>query len=157
MQNALTNHDRLTKVIEHAVCRGSGYAASQAASLIDSEFILIAKADLPPVKTKMMYNPVQMEEEPKAIAGSARVSGKAPSSYYWERARSFIAIAQYVEAEEAKQAKRELRGKREEAYKMLYPMAPTLWNYETADPQVKTKIDVVVNLMKQVDELKKTK
>jgi bifunctional N-acetylglucosamine-1-phosphate-uridyltransferase/glucosamine-1-phosphate-acetyltransferase GlmU-like protein len=157
LQNALTNHDRLTKVIEHAVCRGSGYAASQAASLIDSEFILIAKADLPPVKTKMMYNPVQMEEEPKAIAGSARVSGKAPSSYYWERARSFIAIAQYVEAEEAKQAERKLDDLRSTAHAKLYPYCNYDWNYSTADTLDKAQVDVVVDLMKQVDELKKTK
>lgn len=157
MKNKLTSHDRIANVIEFAVNQGSGYAASEAASTIDKEFILIPKSDLPAMGIKPVYSPVKGEVINRPVAGSACTYGNAPSRYYWERARSFMAIAQYVEAEESKQAERELAGKREEAYHMLYPSSPPLWDFQGADPEVKARIEVVVNLMNQVDELKDSK
>jgi hypothetical protein len=152
LQNALTNHDRITQVIEHAVVRGSGYAASEAASTIDKEFILIKKSDLPPVQ------PYKFSWSDTATLKARTASyHKGSPETYWNRALDFISVALHAEQEEAAQANRELEGMRKDAYAMLYPSAPPLWDYESAESQLKTKIDVVVGLMKQVDELKKTK
>lgn len=153
MQNKLTNHDRIANVIEFAVNQGSGYAASKAASTIDKEFILIAKADLPPLLPhKLPWNDTTTLKA--RTAGYCK--GSSPETY-WNRALDFISVALHAEQEEAAQANRELEGMRKDAYAMLYPSAPPLWDYESAESQLKIKINVVVNLMKQVDELKKTK
>lgn len=153
--NKLTNHDRIAAVIEHAVNRGSTYAAIEAATLIDKEFVLIKKSDLPPVvETENAFS-----GQKKVGARSAGYFHATPASRYWERANDIIAVALHAEKEQEKeaQARRELIGQRELAYSMLYPAAKPLWDYDTADLQVKTKIDVVVNLMRQVDELKDKK
>ena len=154
MKNKLTSYDRIAKVIEDAVTRGSGYAASEAANIIDKEFILIRKSDLPAVEIKSVYSPAKMEHVDRPVVGTASKHGNAPSSYYWKRAIDVLAMAQYVEQEEVKQAQRELAGKREEAWRLLNPTAPPLWDYNTANPACKAQIDVVVGLMTQVDELK---
>jgi hypothetical protein len=155
LNNKLKNHDRIANVIENAVMKGSGYAASEAASTIDKEFVLIAKADLPPVIETVNA----LTDRPRVGARTAGYFRATPSSKFWERAHDIIAVALHAEKEQDKemQAKRELISQRELAYSMLYPQAPTLWDYEAADIQVKTKIDVVVNLMRQVDELKASK
>lgn len=152
MNSKLTNHDRIAKVIEDAVVRGSGYAATEAANTIDEEFILIRKSDLPAVAPK----PQVWGNLDVPMARTAGYRGLKPT-LYWERALDFIAISLYAEQEVVKQKENELRGKREEAWKLLNPSAPTLWDYDTLNDDRRKQIDVVVNLMNQVDELKSTK
>lgn len=152
MKNKLTSYDRLAKVIEDAVVRGSGYAATTAANTIDEEFILIRKSDLPAVvPTKIPWSD---KTGPKAR--TAGYHGHKPE-VYWDRALDFIAVHFYAEQEEGKQAERVLAGKREEAYRMLFPEHPPLWDYKNIGDTTKKQIDVVVNLMNQVDELKEAK
>ncbi len=141
MKNALANHDRIASVIEDAVVRGSGYAASAAASTIDKEFILIAKSDLPTFATA------------SSITGYNRTIG---SQTYWSTVLDYIATALHAEQEEAEHTERKLAGMRKEAWKMLHPLEAS-WDYNTQTPSSKKQVDVVVNLMRQVDELKESK
>ncbi len=155
MKNALANHDRIAKVIEDAVVRGSGYAASEAASTIDKEFILIKKSDLPPITEKDSYPHNPWDKKVVKSAGSANYRGMKPE-LYWDRALDFISVALYAEQEVVKQEERELAGKREEAWKLLHPLE-AFWDYESQPPSSQKQIDVVVKLMLQVDELKEAK
>lgn len=157
MKNTLNNYDRLAKVIENAVVRGSGCAASESASVIDEEFILIRRSDLPAVEIKPIYSPARGEHINRAVARTASYHRGAAPSYYMKRALDILAIAQHAEAEEAKQEKQKLAAKRHEAWSLLNPTAPPLWDYNTATAAVKAQIDVVVNLMNQVDECKEAK
>ena len=149
LKNKLTDYDRLANVIEGAVTRGSGYAASEAANTIDKEFILIRKSDLPSVQPKTL----PWNGQTALKARTAGYNGHKPE-IYWNRALDFIAVALHAEQEEGKQAERVLAGKREEAYRMLYPRSAPLWCYKDLSDIAKAQIDVVVNLMTQVDELK---
>lgn len=152
MKNKLASYDRLAKVIEVAVTRGSGYAASEAANTIDEEFIMIPKSDLPKVEQK--HNYTRGREIPHA-----RTASYFGGDYdrYFQRALDYLAIAQVAANEKAQQAERELAGKREEAYRMLYPKSVPIWCYKELSDVAKAQIDVVVNLMNQVDTLKDVK
>lgn len=149
MKNKLNDYDRLANVIEGAVTRGSGYAASEAANTIDEEFILIRKSDLPAVAPKEL----PWNGKTALKARTAGYNGHKPE-IYWDRALDFIAVALYAEQEEGKQAERVLAGKREEAYRMLYPKSAPMWSYQDLSDMSKAQINVVVSLMTQVDELK---
>lgn len=150
MANA--NQQDLINTIMSAVYVGNGRAAEEAAQKINDEFILIRKSDLPKVEPK----PQSWGNLDVPMARTAGYRGRIPEMY-WNRALDFISVALHAEAEVVKQKERELVGKRQEAWKLLHPSAPTLWAYDTMNSENKRKIDVVVNLMNQVDELKKAK
>jgi hypothetical protein len=153
LQNKLPNQQDLVNVIAEAVYSGNGKGIDVAVQKINEEFILIKKSDLPEVTGKP--HPWRENKE-TPMARTAGYNGRS-AKLYWNRALDFISISLYAEEQEADQAKRELTWKREEAFKMLYPNSCTVVDYETADLSVKVKIDVVVGLMAQVDELKASK
>jgi hypothetical protein len=157
LKNQLNNHDRITKLIEDAVVRGSSCAASEAASTIDEEFILIKKSDLPPVVVKPVYSPALGYHIDKPVARTAGHHKGAPASYYWNRAIDILAIAQYAEQEADKQSENKLNELRKQAHGKLFPFCNYCWEYDKAEVHIKRQVDVVVNLMTQVDELKESK
>ena len=152
MNNSKKNIDRITEHAIHAAVVGNGMAAEETARRIDSEFILIRRSDLPKVEQK--YNHSRACEIPHA-----RTASYFGGDYdrYFQRALDYLAIAQVAANEKAQQAERELAGKREEAYRMLYPKSVPIWCYKELSDVAKAQIDVVVNLMNQVDTLKDVK
>lgn len=146
------NQQDLINAIMSAVYVGNGKAAEEAAQKINEEFILIRKSDLPVVEE--FYSHTRGCDTKRARTSTYH--GGEPDRYY-QRALDFLAISQVAEKEQAKQAERELAGKRSEAYNMLYPTLPPLWSYEDLAPHSQKQIDVVVGLMTQVDELKDKK
>lgn len=146
MTNSKKDIDKVTEHALHAAVVGNGKAAEEAARRIDSEFILIKRSDLPAVVFNQFYGTHK--------ARSASYNPKTSAEVYWSRALDFLSIAQHAEVEEGKQEERELAGKRDEAYRMLYPKAAPLWSYSDLSDMSKAQIDVVVGLMVQVDTLK---
>lgn len=152
MKNKLTSQQDLINTILCAVYAGNGKAAEEAAQKINEEFILIRKSDLPAVVPKTL--PLSGKTMPKAR--TVGYHGYKPE-IYWDRALDYISVALHAENEEVKEAEKKLDKMREEAHAKLFPFCNYNWTYAGADPHDKRKVDVVVDLMTQVDELKEAK
>jgi hypothetical protein len=138
------NQQDLINVVMSAVYVGNGKAAEEAVQKINEEFILIRKSDLPQVKVQPRYSPIQGEYRDVATARTASYT-VGSSDFYYRRALDVLAISLYAEGME-----------KEKAWKLLHPLE-AYWDYESQTAPIRKQIDVVVDLMTQVDELKNKK
>jgi hypothetical protein len=140
---------RVAELVDYAVTQGNGRAAEEAVTKIDKEFVLVRRADIPPVEINRFTNTY--------LAGSTPFSaGLEPETYVF-RALSNLALADYAKAKKVEHEEKRRTKMRAEAHKLLFPASSTLWSYDDLAPVAKKQIDVVVKLMEQVDELKESK
>jgi hypothetical protein len=140
---------RVAELVDYAVTQGNGRAAEEAVTKIDKEFVLIRRADIPPVEFNQFTNTY--------LAGSTPfIGGLEPETYVF-RALSNLALADYAKAKKVEHEEKRRTKMREEAHKLLFPKSSHLWSYDDLGPVEKKQVDAVAKLMKQVDELKESK
>jgi hypothetical protein len=149
LENKRKDVDLIAFHINNAVQIGNSKAATEEAEEISKGFILIRREDLPKGESRFNYS------RGKAIQQfrTTHYSGLDPIAYF-NRALDFLATAQYAQQVEKNKEYERLRVKREEAWKLLNPECNTMWDYTVLPDKDKAQIDLVVSLMRQVDELR---